>query len=283
MSYVETEDGAELHYDERGDGDTVLLVHGWTMDAEYWWQKNVDVLAADHHVVSYDLRGHGRSEAGDGEHTLARYAADLDHLVGALDLDDVTLVGWSMGAAVVLTYVDRYGTDALRALVLADQSPHFYSEEGWEYPLFGEFSAEALDGVVAGMHAARAETVKPLLGTFFAVPPEAETVDEMYERTARTPTEAATAVLTDMARTDLRPALAAIDVPTLLCYGERSAVFPGDVGGWLEATIPDAELVRFEESGHCPQWEEPEKFNAELTAFVDRTRDRDTRVAGPSA
>ncbi|MFC6837307.1 alpha/beta fold hydrolase [Halomarina ordinaria] len=281
MSHVDTTDGTRLYYEEHGEGETILLVHGWTMNSEYWWRENTAALAEGHHVVTYDHRGHGRSEKPEGGHTLERYASDLRDLVEALGLDDVTLVGWSMGAAVALTYLDRFGSDRVRSLALVDQSPMFFSEDDWDYPLFGEFSPEALDGVVAGLETDREGTVKPVLATFFAEPPGSETIDEMYAETTRTPTGTATAVLADMATTDLRDVVAAVDVPTLLCYGEQSAVFPGDVGGWLESRMPDATLVRFEGSGHCPHWEEPATFNAELAAFVERTGARDRPLAGP--
>lgn len=59
MTYIETPDGVPLYYEERGEGDTILLIHGWTMNSEYWWQKNASPLSESHHVVTVDLRGHG--------------------------------------------------------------------------------------------------------------------------------------------------------------------------------------------------------------------------------
>lgn len=71
-----------------------------------------------------------------------------------------------------------------------------------------------------------------------------------------------------MTYADLRPVLGTIDVPTLMLYGERSKIFPTDVGARLEDAIPEATRVPFAESGHCPFWEGPKKFNAELNSFV---------------
>jgi non-heme chloroperoxidase len=71
-----------------------------------------------------------------------------------------------------------------------------------------------------------------------------------------------------MTYSDLRPILQTIDVPVLLLYGEQSKIFPTDVGAWLEQEIPDATHIPFEESGHCPFWEELNKFNEEITSFV---------------
>lgn len=278
-TYIETPDGVPLYYTERGEGETIVLVHGWTCDSEYWWQKNVDALAEDHHVVTYDLRGHGLSGKTDNGHTLSGYADDLQFLMESLNIEDVTLVGWSMGVLIVLTYLERCGNEQVRAIGLVDQTPKFYSEDGWEFPLLGEFSEEDLAGVVEGLEANRSETAKPLIQAFFAEPRSEERLAEMYARTTLTPTSVATAMLNDMVPKDFRSYLPEIDVPTLLLYGEQSVVFPGPLGEWMHEQIPNSELVTFAESGHSPFWEEPEKFNTELSEFVTRVADTELTAA----
>ena len=268
MPYVETPDGLPLHYEERGEGETIVLVHGWTMNAEYWWQKNDGPLAESHHVVTVDLRGHGSSGKTDEGHTLRQYARDVRHVIDSLDLADVTLVGWSMGAATAMSYVEQFGSDRLRSLALVDQSPYFYSEEGWEYPAFGEFSPEALAGILEALRTDRAGLIKgELLPAFFVETPPAETADEMYAEMMKTPTSVAVAMLAELCDNDFREVVSAIDVPTLLVYGSKSAVFPG-AGEWMADRIPESELHLFEASSHCPFWEEPRRFNRELTRFV---------------
>jgi pimeloyl-ACP methyl ester carboxylesterase len=277
MPYVETPDGLPLHYEERGEGETIVLVHGWTMNAEYWWQKNEASLAESHHVVTVDLRGHGSSGKTDEGHTLRQYARDVRHVVDSLALADVTLVGWSMGAATAMSYVDQFGSDRLRSLALVDQSPYFYSEEGWEYPAFGEFSPEALAGILEALRTDRAGLVKEeLLPAFFVETPPAETVDEMYAEMMKTPTSVAVAMLQELCDNDFREVVSSIDVPTLLVYGSKSAVFPG-AGEWMHDRVPESELRLFEASSHCPFWEEPRRFNRELTRFV---ASRDDRAVG---
>lgn len=279
MAYVETPDGVPLYYNERGEGKTIVLVPGWTIDADYWWQKNVDALAEDHHVVTYDLRGHGLSGKTDDRHTLSGYAEDLEFLASSLDLEDVTLVGWSMGVPIVLTYLERFGDERVRAIGIVDQTPKFYSDDDWEFALLGEFSEDGLAGLVEGLETNRPETAKPIIQAFFAEPRSEERLAEIYARTMLTPTSVATAMLKDMVPRDFRSHLSEIDVPTLLLYGEQSVVFPGPLGEWMHEQVPDSELVTFSESGHSPFWEEPEKFNAELREFVTRVADRDVSVA----
>ena len=275
MAYIETPDGVPLYYDERGEGEPIVLIHGWTCDSDYWWQKNVDALAENHHVVTYDLRGHGRSGKTDDGHSLSSYAEDLEFLTESLNLQEITLVGWSMGVAVILTYLERFGDDRVRAIGLIDQTPKFYSDDDWEFALLGDFSEEGLTELVGGLEADRPGAAKPIIQAFFAEPRSEERLSEMYARTTLTPTSVATAMLNDMVPRDFRNQLSEIEIPTLLLYGEQSAVFPGPLSEWMHEQIPDSELVMFAESGHSPFWEEPEAFNTELSAFVRRVTDRE--------
>lgn len=269
MAYLETPDGVPLYYEERGEGETLLLIHGWTMNAEYWWQKNVEALADDQYVVTVDLRGHGLSGKTDENHTLEQYAHDIRYFMQSLELSNVTAVGWSMGAAVLLSYLGKFGSDRLRAVGFIDQSPLLLSEDDWEHAVFGGFTSEALDEVVETLESDRSAFAKQFISDMFAEPPTEDTIDEMYAETMKTPTSVATAMVSDLATTDLRNVISEIPVPTLLLYGEQSKVYPSAVGEWMHDQISESELVLFSESGHCPFWEEPDMFNDAVGSFVE--------------
>lgn len=269
MAHFETNDGVPIYYTDNGSGDPILLIHGWTMNGGYWFQKNEPALAEDHRVITMDLRGHGRSGKTNDGHTLAQYARDVRELLETEALTGVTPVGWSMGTAVLLNYFEQFGSDRLDRAVFVDQSPKFHNDEEWSHGLLGEFSGDAATELATNLEYNRASAAKPFIEAMFTEPPDGETVDEMYAETTKTPTDVTTEIFLDMTYSDLRPVLDTIDVPVLLLYGEQSKIFPTDVGAWLEGAIPEATHVPFAESGHCPFWEEPEKFNDEIAAFVD--------------
>jgi non-heme chloroperoxidase len=270
MAYIETPDGVPIYYEEHGDGETLLLVHGWMMNGGYWWQKNVEPLAEDHHVITVDFRGHGLSGKTDENHTLVEYARDIHHFLETLELDDVTAIGWSMGASVLLTYFEQFGSDRLQAVGFVDQSPSVLSADDWEHAVFGGFTLEALEGLVDTIQSDHPGFAKEIIPTMFATPPAADSLDEMFAVTMMTPTSVATAIVSDFFESDLRDVVHEIDVPTLLLYGEQSMIYPSAVGSWMNRQIPNSELVLFSDSGHCPFWEEYDTFNGEIASFVKK-------------
>ncbi|WP_406299989.1 alpha/beta hydrolase [Embleya sp. NBC_00888] len=269
MPYLELSDAVPLYYEEHGAGRPVLLLHGWTMNGSFW-SGNIAALAAENRVIVADFRGHGRSGKTAEGHSLDQYARDVRELVLALGLDEVTMVGWSMGTSVVLSYVRQFGCEGLRGAVFVDQSPRFMDGPGWDFALQGGYSPVDLAVFAQTVRHARPLAIKPFIAACFAEPPAAEAVDAAYAETTQTHTASALDVWMDMAHSDWRPVLPAVKVPTLLIYGERSRIFPGDLAGWLAQALPDARVERFAASGHVPFVEEGERFDAVVTEFLRR-------------
>ncbi|NUS74376.1 MAG: alpha/beta hydrolase [Corynebacteriales bacterium] len=268
MPYLELSDGVPLFYEESGSGPAVILIHGWTMNSSFW-QGNVPALAeAGNRVIAVDLRGHGNSGKTPDGHTLAQYARDIRELASALGLTDVSLVGWSMGAGVILSYVEQFGTDNVRSVAFVDQSPRFLSAPGWDFPLFGNYTNLDNNVFAETVRYDRPSVIKPFIASCFATRPDDAAIDAAYAETTKTPTDAALDVWMNMVHQDYRDVVGKVTVPTMLAYGEKSAVFPGDVAGWLAERLPDAQVVPFPDSGHVPFAEEAERFNTELARFL---------------
>ncbi|MEU8133673.1 alpha/beta fold hydrolase [Streptodolium elevatio] len=269
MPYVELSDGLPLSYEDHGTGRPVVLLHGWTMNSGFW-AGNVPALSADHRVIAPDFRGHGKSGKTPEGHSIPQYARDVRELLKALDAEDATLVGWSMGTAVILSYVRQFGCDGLRSAVFVDQSPRFLDGPDWDFALMGGYSATDLAVFAQTVRHARPLAIKPFIEACFAKLPPAENVDAAYAETTQTPTEAALDVWMDMAHADFRGVLPEVRVPTLLIYGEQSKIFPGDLAGHLADALPDAQVERFAESGHVPFVEEQGRFDTVVTDFLRR-------------
>ena len=128
--YFNTLDDAHLYYEVRGKGKPLLLVHGWQC-SHVFWQKNVDVLAENFCVITLDLRGHGNSSKGLHGITVRQYAKDIHDLIEFLGLEDVVLMGWSLGGPTVLSYFKQFGSQHLKGLGLVDITPFPFSPEAW--------------------------------------------------------------------------------------------------------------------------------------------------------
>jgi pimeloyl-ACP methyl ester carboxylesterase len=108
--------GTRHHYVSKGEGPPVVLLHGLGGSLHTWYGV-IENLALHHHVVAVDLRGHGRSGGQGGGYSIQGWAADVEALLGALELPAVTLVGHSLGS-LVAQHLAANRPEAVDALVL---------------------------------------------------------------------------------------------------------------------------------------------------------------------
>ena len=269
MAYLSLSDELPLYYTDQGSGRPIVLLQGLMLSADHFWQHNVSELAKTNRVIAVDHRSHGRSGKPLGGHSIERCAHDLRELLDALDLQEVTLCGVAFGAMVMLEYLRHHGTHRLAGLAIVEAQVRLTNAPDWPHPTFGNFPAEAGAGFIEGCRHSRAPLKGFLLGAFSTLPDEA-TMARMQAETWLTPTGAVIEYIEHMVQADYRADAAAITLPTLLIYGRAgNATLPTELGRWLQGQIPGSRLVELQASGHSPFWEEPARFNAELSAFVN--------------
>ncbi len=147
--YLHTRDGAKIYYEDHGEGQPILLIHGWLCSSRFW-QQNVPELAKAFRVVTIDLRGHGNSSKVLTGHTIGQYACDVRELIERLGLQDTVLVGWSLGGPVALSYCEQYGTDSrVKALGLLDSAPFPFSPADWNSHVLRNYNYDGLNATLA--------------------------------------------------------------------------------------------------------------------------------------
>ncbi len=266
--YVTLADGTPIWTAGRGQGPVLVLLQGLQFDSDYFWQRNIEALAAANRVVMIDPRGQGLSGKPIGGYTVDQCAADLAEVIDALGLDRICLCGVAFGGSIVLRYVTRFGTARLRSLVLSEMTPRLVSEDGWGHPTFGGFPPEAAAAYGDQVRADRS-VLAGFLQAAFAEPNDAATTARMLAQTYLTPTSTVADYIDDMVRMDFRELIPAIDLPLLALYGRKNnAVMPGEVGRWIAEAAPRGELVELPNAGHSPFWDDPPAFNAALAAFA---------------
>ena len=97
MSTIKTKDGAEIYYKDWGTGPVVILSHGWPLSSDMWDGQMLFVAQNGFRAVAHDRRGHGRSSQVSSGNDMNTYADDLAAVIGALDLNHITVVGHSTG------------------------------------------------------------------------------------------------------------------------------------------------------------------------------------------
>jgi pimeloyl-ACP methyl ester carboxylesterase len=131
--YITADDGCKIHYMESGEGKkTVLYVHGY-LDNGSSFKYVARHLSGDYRVVSYDLRAHGSSGAAPDNYTMERYAGDLKNLIDRLELTNINIIGYSMGAHIIWDYIRQFGDGAFDKIVITVMSPKILNDADTKY------------------------------------------------------------------------------------------------------------------------------------------------------
>lgn len=265
MAYVRC-NGADLYYEAAGEGNPIVFLHG-VLHSRRFYEPQLTELSETYRTVALDFRGHGRSETTELGHTVAQYARDVHAVLDELGLEDVVLVGWSMGALVAWDYVEQFGTDRLRGLVDVDMEASRFQWDDYE---FGLTDLAGLMDTLAMAQGDRTSLVDRMTEQVFTHPSAATTrlqVDEI----ARVPAPIRSAILFDALTRDYRDIISELGVPMLVCAGADDESTRGTVASVRNVAdlAPDATFELFEDSGHGPCYEEPERFNRVLQGFVE--------------
>lgn len=262
MSSLTTNDGVELYYETHGEGKPIVFVTAWASTLQFF-EKNIPDLAEDYQVIAYDHRGHGESEIPGHGYRISRLAMDLKELLDHLNLTDVTAVGWSMGAVVLWSHLELFGSDRISKLVCIDQSPkENLVPQDWDQQRC--FDVEAFTKLAKDIEYAEEDVFSRMAGRYDSVTlGESGFVDEMVNCSKTAKIE----LMRDILNLDWRTFLSEIEIPTLVFVGRDSRATPPEESAYVGDQIPTADTVFFEDAGHMLFWEHPEKFNETVREF----------------
>jgi pimeloyl-ACP methyl ester carboxylesterase len=258
MPYLVTPDKTPLYYHEKGNVKTpgIIFIHGEPFNTKFW-AKNIDELSKEFRIVSLDVRGRGESGKTDNGQTLEQMGKDLRFVMESLDLKKSVVVGWSMGAAIVWSYIQQFGELDIAGFVDVDQRPYRFK------------SYNELESRLASLGESRLERHRNTIEEYFG--PElrgtSDTIDWMAYECMKTPTSIHRAAVIESYMADYRLTLPMINVPSLIFWA-RYGVINSEWAKFLNNNIRNSRLVYFEHSGHMLPWTEPKKFNEEIRQFI---------------
>lgn len=261
--------GVKLHYQEKGTGTPLILIHGYT-SLFYTWNDVFEPLSEHFRVIAVDLKGFGFSEKPVGDYTKREQAVLVKGLLDHLKIDKAWLAGNSMGGDVSLN-IALQNPNRVAGLILIDsagvkfESKSPSSSSSFKIPFFGRvFAAVALtsDRLVRG----------GLERSFFDDSKITDQDVRMYHIPLTSKNGQRAAALATQ-QWDLYPIendLGKINVPTLIMWGAEDEVVPLETGRKMNSLIKNSELVVFENCGHLPQEEMPQKTVEEILKFTGK-------------
>ena len=261
----------ELYYEDHGSGPPVVLIHGWPLNGDAWEKQTAALLAAGHRVITYDRRGFGRSSKPAVGYNYDTFAADLDAVLGALDLAGVSLVGHSMGTGEITRYIGKFGTERLRkAVLIGTLGP--YLVKAPDNP--DGIEASVFSGIKAGIKADRPATMMGFLKNFYSVGgADGKLVSELVIQANWTVAIGASPVGTlacvDAWLEDFRNDIARNDLPTLMIHGDDDRILPADATSRRQAKmIKGVKYIEIKSGSHGLPWTHADEINAALVEFL---------------
>ena len=176
------------------------------------------------------------------------------------------MVGWSMGSMVVWDYLEQFGADSrVSGAVIVSQGPSDLIQEGWPY---GIADADTLHEYIRLCQDDFRGFFADFVPLMFADELSADEASNFLDAITSVGANAGSLILLDQTLRDYRALIPTLEVPHLLAWGRDEKVVPVTSSDWLLEQLPHAQRELFESSGHCPMWEEPDRFNAVLTEWV---------------
>jgi pimeloyl-ACP methyl ester carboxylesterase len=172
-----------------------------------------------------------------------------------------------MGAFVIHDYVKQFGTGALSALMVSGESASDFKWDGFPH---GLLDLPTLHSFMSDIQEDREGFIRHLVPEMFHQEQDPSDVEWMVGECLKLPIGPLSAILFDQSVQDYRETVKSIDIPTLILWGDHDAILPASGADDLKQRIPHAEVVMFEDSGHCPFLEETEKFNGAVNEFMGR-------------
>jgi len=250
-------DGRTLAWREAGQGQPLVLVHGWSMSSAVFIET-LEALSVHYRVLAPDLRGHGYSSPGE-VYDLECLGEDLLFWLDELEVPEAHFLGWSLGGQVCMQLAGC-SPQRVKKLALVCSTPRFCSGDGWE----GGLSPTQVRAMERNLKRNFLGTMGDFFFSMFAGeqhPPERyrKILKESVRSVPAITPEVSVAGLLTLRDSDLRRTAAALTCPTLVHYGALDVITPRAAGDWLAASIPGARSVCEDRCGHAPFFSFPER------------------------
>lgn len=277
MPYVtvgkENSGDIQLHYEDHGSGDPVVLIHGYPLSGASWEKQVPVLLEAGQRVITYDRRGFGKSSQPTTGYNYDTFAEDLHKLVTHLKLRNFALVGFSMGGGEVARYIGKHGPKGVsKAVIIGGVPPYLLKTSDNPDGVDGSVFEGIQKAVAADRYAFFTEFFKNFFNTdvFLGKRISEQAVQASWNVAASASAIASLACVPTW-HEDFRNDLTRIDVPTLVIHGDADRIVPIKASGEKTAKlVKGARLAAIKDGPHAVSWTHADEVNTELVNFLGK-------------
>ncbi|MBF2714448.1 alpha/beta fold hydrolase [Agrobacterium vitis] len=271
MAFIEAKDGTQLHVKDMGKGRPVVLIHGWPLTGDMFEYQSLALLEAGFRVITYDRRGFGQSGHPADGYNYDTFADDLASVIDSLDVQNVSLVGFSMGGGEIARYLSRHGASKIsKAVLVASVAPYLLKDGSNPDGV----DASVFEGMKNDIRKDRFAFLQSFAKTFYGVglvssPVSQGVLDWSFILGVMASPKATIDCVDAFGKTDFRPDLAAFTIPTLVIHGTADKTVPIDPAGRAAASgIAGAKLIEYDGEPHGLFATAPDRLNRDLIEFL---------------
>lgn len=260
-----------LYYEDWGSGNPVVFIHGWPLDHQMWEHQMRVLPEMGLRCIAYDRRGFGKSDKPWSGYDYDTFADDLKAVLDQLDLENVTLIGFSMGGGEVVRYFSLHGGNRVsKVVLLASIAPFVLKTESNPDGV----PMEALNEMISNIQDDRPSFLNSFGKMFYGVNLISHQVSQaMLDWNLMLALQASPKAAVDcihaFGETDFRTEMHIINVPALVIHGDSDKIVPIEATGEPAARlIPGAKLIVYEDAPHGLFITNKEELNADLLEFI---------------
>ncbi|HLU81238.1 MAG TPA: alpha/beta hydrolase [Flavobacteriaceae bacterium] len=262
-----------LYYEDYGEGQPIILIHGWPLSHKMWEYQIAELVAAGYRVIAYDRRGFGQSDRPWNGYDYDTLASDLNDLIGHLELKDVILIGFSMGGGEVARYIGIYGTQKIsKAVLIGAVTPFLLKTD--DNP--DGVDADVFEGMKEGISKDRPGFFREFGKNFMNYDQNKDRISEAqldfnWNIACHASPKGTLDCVDSFGKTDFREDCKKFDIPTLVVHGDADNIVPIDVSGAkAKELIPNADYKIIENAPHGLMMTHRKELNKVILDFLKK-------------